>query len=78
MRHARPLLAAALLLSSAAAAQEPAHRVAALLLAYDHAPDRKAIEAVAPEPVQALLAVRADPAQPRVVRLRALDALGLE
>jgi len=76
------LWASTLLLAPGPAAAEPVaptavRGVAGLLLAYDHAPDRKALETVAPDPVRALLAVRADPAQPKVVRLRALDALGL-
>lgn len=62
--------------SGAHAKHEAVHRQ---LLAYDTAPDRAAlVDAAAPtDAADALMAVHGDPARPRIVRLRALDALGL-
>jgi hypothetical protein len=76
---ARSLLALALtgLLPPSVAAAAPADDLQSLLLAYDHAPDRKTLEAAAPDTVPALLALRADTERPHIVRLRAIDALSL-
>jgi len=81
MRWAIPLLVGLVSWPSPTAAEPPEAAalgaVVELLLAYDHAPARKAFEAATDDPVAALLAVRADARQPDVVRLRALDALSL-
>ena len=63
----------------------PAHahakhdRVHAQLMGYDHAPDRAALEeaAGAAGAETALMELHGDPAVAKVIRLRALDALGL-
>jgi len=62
--------------AGAHAKHEAVHRQ---LLAYDAAPDRATlIDAAAPaDAAQSLMAIHGDPDRPRVVRLRALDALGL-
>jgi len=60
-----------------ASPQQDQQRVARLLLSYDSPPDRKILEGAAKDPVGALIALASDASTLSVVRLRALDAMGL-
>lgn len=67
-----------LLALPAAALADPAGERAAverLLLAYESAPDRAALDVATPDPEGTLLALLSDKTRTRVVRLRAIDAL---
>ncbi len=75
MSTTRTLLLAATLLLPAAARADGPPPLERLLLGYEYAPDRAALEAAAEDPEAALLALLADKTRSPVVHLRALDAL---